>query len=269
MAENGSKTKGKGCLIALGAVGVLFVVLALAVTFVLHKAKNVVEGLAEGVGTSPKMVERIESLNESYAFQIPEDNHITEAQLQRFIDVKKEFAEEVRGHKAEFEALDKKASEKKAGFKEAMEGFKLLGKIRREFLDSLDKHRMSPKEYAYITGQVYSSYLASAYKQTAKESSEGIAEMRESYQAHREEIEKKLQDPELTEEMRESLKQTLKTYKQTLLQAESGVRGLEKQAEQVPAENLRLFEKYRPQLEELNTWGFELWGLSLVGAGLE
>ncbi|MFQ5752197.1 MAG: hypothetical protein ACE5HI_09395, partial [bacterium] len=93
MTEEEKKMKGKGCLITLGVVGALVIVVAIGGMLLLNKAKNLVEGFAEGVGVSPKMVEEVKSLNRQYAFKEPENKLITESQVKTFITIKKDFAD--------------------------------------------------------------------------------------------------------------------------------------------------------------------------------
>ncbi len=154
MAEE-TKKSGKGCLIALAAVGVLMILGYVGVMFFLNKAKTVVEGIAEGVGATPKMIEEVKSLNEDYPFEMPVDGRITENQVQKFISIKQDFADKIKRHEAAFKDLDERTQAGQGGYKEAMEGFKILGEIRRDFLQSLKNHGMSPKEYSYLTTQIY------------------------------------------------------------------------------------------------------------------
>lgn len=259
MAEE-TKKSGKGCLIALAAVGVLMILGYFGVMFFLNKAKTVVEGIAEGVGATPKMIEEVKSLNEDYPFEMPVDSRITENQVQKFISIKQDFADKIKRHEAAFKDLDERTQAGQGGYKEAMEGFKILGEIRRDFLQSLKNHGMSPKEYSYLTTQIYQTYFAAAVEQM----SESLDTAQSSYSQQIAQLEEQLQDPNLTPEMRQMLQSSLESYKQLLEQTETNVSEMEEQTEKLPPENIELLNKYRPQLEELNTWGWEFWGLPLV-----
>lgn len=152
---------GQGCYIAVGIAGVIAVILIIAVFFLLRKAKNVVEDYADAFGASPQMIKEAKSLNEQYPFQEPENGVITEEQLQRFIEVKKEFAQTVKDHQAELQAMENSELEGESGFREFRQTLKVLADIRRDFLEALKKHHMSPKEYRFLTEQVYELYFGS------------------------------------------------------------------------------------------------------------
>jgi hypothetical protein len=263
MAEE-TKKSGKGCLIALAAVGVLMILGYFGVMFFLSKAKTVVEGIAEGVGASPKMIAEVKSLNDDFPFEKPADNRISENQVQKFIAIKQDFAGRIKEQEAAFKDLDERTKAGEGGYKEAMEGFKILGEIRRDFLQSLKNHRMSPKEYSYLTTQIYQTYFAAAVGQM----SESMETAQTGYSEQIAQVEAQLKDPNLTPEMREMLQTSLESYKQMMEQTQTSVAEMEEQAEKMPQENIALLNKYRSELEQLNTWGWEFWGLPLI-AGAE
>ncbi len=262
MAEE-TKKSNKGCLIALAAVGVLMVLGYFGVMFFLNKAKSVVENIAEGVGASPQMIEEVTSLNKDYPFEKPANNMIAESQVQKFIAIKHDFADRIKEHEAAFKNLDERTKAGQGGFSEAMEGFKILGEIRGDFLKSLKNHRMSPKEYSYLTTQIYQTYFATAVEQM----SESMETAQTSYSEQIAQVEEQLKDPNLTPEMRQMLQTSVESYKQLMAQTETSVAGMEEQAEKLPKENVELLNKYRTELEQLNTWGWEFWGLPMIAAG--
>jgi hypothetical protein len=154
-----TRKPGQGCFIAVGIAGVIAVILVIAVFFLLRKAKNVVEDYADAFGASPEMIEEAKQLNEQYPFEEPENGAITEEQLKQFIEVKKEFAQTVKDHQTELEAMENSELEGESGFREFRQTLKVLANIRRGFLKALKKHQMSPKEYRFLTQQVYELYF--------------------------------------------------------------------------------------------------------------
>lgn len=168
MAEQqpSGQKKGKGCLIALAIVGVLFVVFAIGAYFLFMKAKGFVEQYADAFGLSPQMVEQVQELNEQYPFTPPEDGTISENQVLQYIAIKKEFIDRITRHEQEFKELEQLADQPNADVREYFETYsqalKILGDIRRDFLSSLENYEMSPEEYLYLTEKIYASSLGYA-----------------------------------------------------------------------------------------------------------
>jgi len=256
--------KSKGCLIALGIVGALAVVAFVAVSTFLSKAKDFAESVAEGVGVAPAMVEQAEVLNEKFEFTIPEDNLLTEAQIETFIRVKEDFADRLKEHLQTLEALDQKTKHDEAELATVVEAWKTLGKIHRDFLASLERHEMSPKEYAYLSGQVYSAYLSEVVREGQEQMKQGVQEAKGNYEKQMQQFEEQLKDPNLTEDARKALLQLQEQYKQMLEQSQQTVDALEREVEEFPQQNVELLNKFREKLEGLNTFGYELWGLALT-----
>ncbi|NIR52352.1 hypothetical protein GWO43_27310 [candidate division KSB1 bacterium] len=220
MAEQ--KKSGKGCLIALAIIGAFFVLVVVAGAFFFYKFKDVAEGVLEGVGASPEMVEQVKSLNQEYPFMEPADNRITEDQIQTFINIKRSFADKIKSREEEFKQFAEEAEQQQQlSLDQYAEAWKKLGEIRRDFLDELRAHQMSPKEYKFLTEQIYASYFGNL--------AAGVADMAEGAGASSQES------------------------------AE-----LEQKVAELPQENLELIQKYQTELQEVNTYGFELWGLPIA-----
>ncbi len=264
-----TKPKGKGCLIALGAVGVFLIIAYFGVMFFLNRAKTFVENVAEGVGATPEMIEEVKTLNRTYGFEPPADKRLSEQQVQTFISIKQTFADKIKSHEAQFKELDQRSQGSETGWREVTEGFKVIAEIRRDFLSALKKHGMSPKEYAYLTEQIYSGYLAAAFESGYEQMQKGMETARETYPQQIAQLEEQLKDPNLTEEMRQSLQASIASYRELMAQAESTTVEMGEQYEKMPKENIELLNKYKSELEQLNTWGFEYWGLALTAADYE
>ncbi|MHC4728527.1 MAG: hypothetical protein ACYS17_15000 [Planctomycetota bacterium] len=209
------KSKGKGCLIALGIVAALFVIIGVGATIFFYKAKDVIFEYADALGVSPQMIEEVEHMNQVYAFEPPSDQVIHESQIQKIIAIKKAFAANIKQHEAKIKQIDERVGDSDPGFAEMREALGILGNIRHEWLDALKKNKMSPKEYQYLHARIYETYLGAAYQTS--------------------EAQGRLQD--------ESLRQKL---------------------EDLPEQNIKLLDKYKTELENLDTWGFEFWGLPLA-----
>lgn len=265
MAEQPKKSGGsRGCLIALGVVAVIMVLGIIGVTIFINKAKDVVQGVAEGMGVSPQMMAEVENLNQEYPFEPPGDHRIRERQVQTFIAVKRSFADDIKKHQATLQQLDERMQKKEqADWGDVTEGFKILGNIRRDFLKSLGQHGMSPKEYAYLTNIIYSSYLVEASQAGYQQMSEGMRTARADYVRQADEIRARLEDPELTETRQDSLEMTLENYEHLIRQADASAQEMEQTYDELPRENIELLNRYRNELENLDTFGYELLGLSL------
>lgn len=255
--------KSKGCMIALAVMGVVALAGIAGVVYFFNKASSVVQDIATGVGVSPEVQKEVKSLNREYEFERPSDNRISERQIQRLIAIKKDFATKVQGYEERFKELDKR-SQGDPGWKEFSETYKALGDIRRDFLKSLREHKMSPKEYAFLTEQVYQTYFTVAAKQGAEQMKTGVAQMQEMYKTQMAQMQERLDNEELTDEQRDAMEAAMQSYKDALAQVDTNTEKLDEDYEELPEENIALLEKYRPQLEELNTLGFEFWGLTLT-----
>lgn len=262
MAEE--KKTSKGCLIALAVLGLFMVLGIIGVTFIFNKAKDVVQDFATGLGVSPEIMEEVQSLNRTYPFEEPEDQRISEKQVKTFISIKEDFADRIKRHESEFKDLEKR-SEDEVQFKQVAEAYRLLGDIRRDFLRSLQKHEMSPKEYMYLTHQIYTTYFTTVAKTSHEQMSEGMGEADKNLQKQLAELEKQLQDPNLSNDMKKALEQSKKSYEKMLTQMRSSTSKMQEEYSKLPEENIELFDKYRSQLEKLNTLGFEYWGLTMGG----
>lgn len=196
--ENTHKS-GQGCVIAVGIAGVITIILIIAFFFLFRKAKNMVEDYADAFGASPEMIEEAKNLNKQYPFEEPESGVITEEQLQQFIEVKKEFARTVKDHETELQAMENSELEGESGFREFRQTLKVLADIRRDFLQALKKHQMSPKEYRFLTEQVYELYFGTLIENipydslkvdaSSKELNPGNVELLNKYRKRLQEVE--------------------------------------------------------------------------------
>ncbi len=202
------KKSRKGCIIALVIVGIIAVVVMIGVNLFYQKVKGFGEDYLGVIGASPKMIEQVKELNHDFPFEEPEDGTVTEDQITRFIDIKQSFVDRIKDHEEEFKKLDEAKAQGESGFQEFRQAIKVLSDLRRDFLTALSEHKMSPKEYRFLSLQIYTSYL-------------GLA----------------------------------------LQGLESNI----KYSTELNQENIALLNRYQDELKELNTSGFEFWGVTLWG----
>lgn len=255
--------KVSGCLVVLAVFGAIAVAGFIGVVYFLKKTTDVVQDFATGVGVSPEVANKVKSLNRDYEFERPQDNHITEEQVTRFIAIKQEFVERVKRHQDRFEELEQRA-EDSAGWKEVAETYKILGDIRRDFLKSLRENEMSPREYAFLTEQIYQAYFTSAATTGVEQMQAGLAQAQQTYGEQLARMKEQLQQEDLSDEQRQAITSGMETYKSALEQAKTSATEMEQEIEALPKENIALLDKYRTELEEVNTLGFEFWGMALT-----
>ncbi len=219
------KKGGKGCLIALGVVGVFAAIVLAGVVFMVFKAKDFVVEFTQGVGLTEEVREQIRDLNERYAFTVPADSVLTEEQVQKFIQVKRTFAKQVRQRLEEFQTRLEQSKEdvRELDFKSYAEAFKVLGEIRQELLAALERFQMSPAEYRFLTQYIYQIHVADL--------TTGLAEWAKTSNM-------KLQDWEQ----------------------------VERAMQRIPQKNQALIQKYASELQDVYTYGFELWALPVSGS---
>ncbi len=251
----------KGCLITLGVVGLVAVV---GMNVVFKAGKNVVEDFASGVGVAPSLVKETQDLNDKYDFREPEDKRVSEEQLRKFISIKRDFAEKFREHRQELEALGDKVKGE-SGFGEARQAYKILGEIRHDFLKSLRRHEMSPREYGFLTAQVYGAYLTKAARTGYEQAASAMPQVKAGLEKQLQALKEQLDNPDLSDEARSALEQARTNLKQAMTRAESSGEQLKEEYQNLPEVNSELIEKYRSELEDLNTLGLEYWGLAMTG----
>ncbi len=252
---------GKGCLIGVVVVGI---VAAVSVNYMYKAGKGALEDIASGIGVSPDLVEEAQDLNRKYAFSKPNDDGISEDQIKKFIAIKQDFAGKFNRHRSELEALGERA-DGETGFGEAREAYKILGEIRRDFLKSLRENEMSPREYAFLTGQIYGTYLADAAKKSYEQVSSALPTARENMKQQLAALRERIADPATSAEMRKSLEQAMESLQGAMQDVSAGQQELKEEYKKLPEKNIELVNKYRAELENLNTLGIEYWGLAMAG----
>ncbi len=166
------KSSGVGKKIALGCLGVVLV-LALAGGIIVYRF------VMPGVRTARAFVQ-LEELNANVRNQQafnPDSPLLSEAQLNRFLEVQDEIFSEVEGDFAAFEArFEEFDNGNQANFREVMEAYSgianLLVSAKRSQVDALNAQDFSLAEYAWVRQRIYEALGYSTV--TAVQGAEGV-----------------------------------------------------------------------------------------------
>jgi len=218
-----------GCL-AVSVIG-LFIFVAALVGFG-YWAKNKVQ---EVTGGGPAVEEARKAAN-SVPFTRPADNLVSEDRLVRFIEVRAAVFSVYEKYRGEIDARMAKLKDGKSlDLADLSTGLTFMGEIQRAESLALAKHRMSEREYAFITGEVYKSMVTQG-SEAQQRAIEGAAEAARSAS---EGIEN------LPPEAREALKQAGAEIAAGSREASERLSEL-----RVPKENEELFKKYEAELKK-------------------
>ncbi|MFZ5470961.1 MAG: hypothetical protein ACOZIN_16155 [Myxococcota bacterium] len=186
-------------------------------------------------------------LDEKYPFEPPVDDKpvkLTDAQLKKYLAIRAAIVPIYKGFEAKAKELDQRNKGKKAGLAEGLEAVGmftgLYKEVREKWLEELDRHQMSPKEFGTVTGTVYASQIG-----------KGMAEMERSTRPAMEqgiaELEKMKQRPDLSAEAKAELDEQLASMKQQL--AELSAEGEVSEDAKVWEANVQLLERYKVEIE--------------------
>ncbi len=126
---------GCGVVILLGVIGLF------ATCYTLYRmGKGLVDNMME-------IQTKYEAVDSHYSFKTPADGALTQAQIDRWLAVRKGLA----GPSAEFKGI---ISGKSPGLSAVRKMFSLLKDLATEHAAALEANQMSSMEYTWITGQV-------------------------------------------------------------------------------------------------------------------
>jgi hypothetical protein len=242
-----------GCTVAfvVAVMGTVFVIFG-AAWWGLGKAKQMTRELA---GQQEK-IDRLRSDANRNTFTPPADGVIQEAQLLRFLGVRKRIFAVYEANRADIEAFT--SDQKKPGGLEALKAMRALNNIinglRLARAEGLADQHMSEEEYGYLVASVYRTiWTAAAEKGTGQPMSK-LAEQAAERSA--DEADKAAEQPELPEESRKALRETARQMREQAEQA----RKLAKDMDAPPA-NIALFRKYEAEIAKYSMAGLEFAGL--------
>lgn len=235
-----------GCGIAL-LVGVLVVVVAVGAGVFWAKGK------VETAAAEQKRIDDLQKEANKNAFAEPSDGVIQEAQLLKFIEVRKQVYDVYVKNEAVIKGMKNK---EQASLSDATKAFALMNEIRLAQAQAQAAQGMSDDEYAFLVRQVYKSSWAAQVAETTGGKSVSEAAGQAYDQA--------------AEQMRKAAESTSGQDEASRRALEKGMKDLEKQAEDVreaatsldvPAANVALFRKHEADLKKYAMSGLEWIGL--------
>jgi hypothetical protein len=254
---------GCGCLVlAAGAVGIG--VVAYGTYWAKGKIKEA-GGVLDQYTAKAEEIQKWESKANSHPFTPPGDGLISEPQLQKFLDVRKDIFAVYEQRKAEFEDLDRRTKGKKElSFGETMEAggklASLVADVRLTQAKALAGFGMSEPEYRYIQIAVYKTAWASEVQKgnDGRNLSQMIAE---STRQKRGDVHKAMDAArkggvqgadQFSEADVEKTEEAVQQMGQAMAQ---GMKALE-----APQANIELFRKHQAEIEK-----YAMHGLAMIG----
>jgi hypothetical protein len=245
---------GTGGKIAIGC-GIALVVGVLGVVGVVIGGAYWAKSKVEAVQAEQKQVQDLKAKANESTFEAPSDGLVQEAQIVRFIAVRKGVYDVYSKNEAFIEKM-KDDKKKDADFSDLRKGFSLLTELQLAQAKGQADQKMSDSEYSFLVGQIYrSSWAAEVAKQTGGKS---VTEATD--EANRKAIEQMKQAAERASKDSPGMKDTL----------DKQVGALEEHADEaheaavaadVPPQNVALFRKYEADLKKYAMSGLELIGL--------
>ena len=246
MGTGGKIAIGCGIALVVGVLGVVGVVIGGA-----YWAKSKVES----VQAEQKQIEDLKTRANESAFETPADGLVQEAQIVRFIAVRKAVYDVYSKNEAFIESM-KDDKKKEANFSDVRKMFSVVNEVRLAQAKGQAEHRMSDSEYSFLVGQIYkSSWAAHVADQTGGKT---ITEATD--EANRKAIEQMKEASERASKQSPGMKDAL----------DKQVGALEEHADEaheaavaadVPPQNVALFRKYEADLKKYAMSGLELIGL--------
>jgi hypothetical protein len=248
---------GCGITVLLGGVVVIVVVGAGA-----YWAKGKVQQYAGDIKAKTEEINKYEKEANRNPFTPPADGVIQEAQLLKFLAVRKQIYTVYQQHKPEFESLSDRTKHKKdLSLSETVEGAtmmaRLVADIRLVQLKALAAAGMSEAEYRFLQQAVYSSGWASEFQKESggKQPADMMAEtLKQTQTAGLEAIRKAGEAgvPGASPPSEADLQKTSEVLKQMT----AGAEGL-----RVPQANIDLFRKYESDIKQYAMNGLAFAGL--------
>jgi hypothetical protein len=248
---------GCGITVLLGGVVVIVVVGAGA-----YWAKGKVQQYAGDIKAKTDEINKYEKEANRNPFTPPADGVIQEAQLLKFLAVRKQIYAVYQDHKPEFESLSDRTKHKKdLSLSETVEGAtmmaRLVADIRLVQLKALAAAGMSEAEYRFLQQAVYSSGWASEFQKESggKQAADVMAEtLKQTGSAGLEAIRKAGEAgvPGASPPSDADLQKTGEALKQMTAGAE---------ALRVPQANIDLFRKYESDIKQYAMSGLAFAGL--------
>jgi hypothetical protein len=241
-----------GCVVAVAVAGIIGVaVLVGGAYWVKSKAAGVKIKLDEVAGEQ-KQIDEFQRKADANPFTRPADGRIREAQLLKFLEVRKAVFAVYQRHEKELNARQHKQT---ADLGDVRMAFSILNEIRLAQARAEAAQGMSSEEYRFLVEQVYKSAWASEMTKStgAKSVSEAVSEG--SDKAARE-MERQAEQGDMPDEARRAMREAAEKLRQGSESIEEQTRSLD-----VPRENVELFRKYESEIKKYAMTGLEAIGL--------
>ncbi len=253
---------GCGCLVL--AAGALTTGVVVYGTYWAKGKIKQAGGVLDQYTARAEEIQKWEAKANAHPFTAPADGLITEAQLRKFLDVRKDIFAVYEQHKPEFDDLGRRTkNQKDLTFSQTLEAggelARLVADVRLAQAKALAGLGMSEPEYRYIQLAVYkTAWNAGAQKDMGKNPSEAIAEaMKQMQGGVRQGLESaRRSGAEGAEQAStEAAAKTDEAVQQMGRAMAEGMKALE-----VPKANVELFRKYEAEINK-----YAMHGLAVIG----
>ena len=143
-----------------------------------------------------------------------------------------------------------------------MKATNLIQDVKMTQVKAMEEQKMSPEEYSYIVEAVYKSWFAKGAKETMKH--ETLTETsQEQMKQSLEELDKKIQDPNTSQQEKEVLmktKEMMESQWKAITESKE-LKQMDAELESVPKENIELFAKHQQEIQQYSMSGLEFIGL--------
>jgi len=234
-----------GCAVAVAVVGII-------VMAVIVGGAYWVKGKAEQVAGEQKQIDEFQRKADANPFTRPADGRIREAQLLKFLEVRKAVFAVYQKHEKDLEARQHKQT---ADLGDVRTVFNVINEIRLAQARAEAAQGMSSEEYHFLVEQVYKSAWASEMTKAtgAKNVSEAVSEG--SDKAARE-MERQAEQSDMPDQARHAMREAAEKLRKSSEDIEEQTRSLD-----VPQENIELFRKYESEIKKYAMTGLEAIGL--------
>ena len=233
-------------------------------------AKNKVAETTAGFERVSEQQDTLAELDKSFPFKAPGDDELLqldEKRLQAYFAIRDEALPVFQRFEEKGKAFEKKHGNRDpnaANVGAAVEAVGLMGQLvadtRGSYIESLKKHRMSPREFHTITRTLYSTYVAGAMQGLQA----ATAEQRVTLAKGVETLDAQLESDKLSEEERSSLQAQRDALQEQLDAAEQMVAEQKPTSEKSQAAltaNAALLKKYEAHIKDAANPAFDMFVL--------
>jgi hypothetical protein len=246
---------GTGAKIAIGCVIAVVVAGIIGVAVIVGGAywvKNKAKSKLEEVVAEQKQIDEFQQKADANPFTRPADGRIREAQLLKFLEVRKAVFAVYQKHEKELEARQHKQT---ADLGDVRMAFNILNEIRLAQARTEAAQGMSSEEYRFLVEQVYKSAWASEVDKSTGGTNVSEAASGASDKAARE-MERQAEESGMPEEAKKAMREAAEKLRRGSEEIEEQTRSLE-----VPRENIELFRKHESEIKKYAMTGLEVIGL--------